>query len=506
MNRDQAWLHKFLGLSAASLGFVIARFALIPLRIKLLTHFLTEEEYGSLTILVTTISCVALVFSLGSLEYLMLRTPGLPPHAQERNYKTVVVYFTRLYTGIALLAAMLFTVWQPGKLRLDAADYLLACGLFLATTLLLQRMYYLLGKQSFLKARGTHLLYADLWILPLVVGFWLGDLDVRLVLWIWVGWLILALVLTHRWVNDSGHSIIRPNRSDLRKVLSFGLPLAPIILGEWMFLLQDRYVLLHLKDAGAVGIYFLCLNITLVGFLVGISFLDILSTQFFRQRNSTGTGDHREELTAHFGLKKTYTAMLRFNLIVCIPLIFILCGLGRHLVMLLSNERFLTAADLFPYTAPIPVLMLLNYQNARVLMALGKIRFLGGITLLCALFNLGLDFVLIPSYGETGAALATVISMAVLAIFLAWSVRLPRWILKEELRPKRLILFAIWCGLGILLTPRVLPGGDLLPVLACIAWCGTGLLIFRLATLADIHLVTFFSHHSATLDVESNPP
>ena len=110
MNRDQAWLHKFLGLSAASLGFVIARFVLIPLRIKLLTHFLTEEEYGSLTILVTTISCVALVFSLGSLEYLMLRTPGLQPHAQERNYKTVVVYFTRLYTGIALLAAILFTV------------------------------------------------------------------------------------------------------------------------------------------------------------------------------------------------------------------------------------------------------------------------------------------------------------------------------------------------------------------------------------------------------------
>jgi O-antigen/teichoic acid export membrane protein len=486
--KDSAWSHRLLQFFAASFGFILLRFAFVPVRMKVLTHFLSEEEYGALTTVATTISCLVLVLALGSLEYLIRKMPGREAAEQDRLYKTVVVHFLSLYVLLAAVVTSLLAWWQPSKLPLDAMDYVAAGLAFVAIGHILQRVYFMLGKRDYIHARCTQLLYADLWILPIFLGFAFIDISLRTILWMWLGWLVLTLVISHTWVHTPGVAAARPRRKDLLAVLAFGLPILPITIADWMFLLQDRYVLLHLTDAKVVGFYFLCINIAMVGYLAGASFLDILSTEFFKRRNEENL-ETLSDLAGIDGLRINFSSMLRFGLAINVPVMCVLFQMGDHVVLLLSNEQYLPAAALFPYAAPIPILMLLNYHFAKVLMAVQRTRLLGAASLACALLNLALDFWLIRDYGGAGAAIATVISQVVLVLILATAVRVPIWLVRSALKPLGLIGFAVWCVAGTYWLSHFVNAGHLLPLAMAGGWCGAGLLVFRLMGAADVQLI-----------------
>ncbi|HQK88758.1 MAG TPA: hypothetical protein PLU25_14140, partial [Acidobacteriota bacterium] len=80
----------------ASFGYVAIRMLIAPVRIKLLTSLLTKEDYGLLTLIMLTVSFLTLIFSLGSLEYMLRKLPGRPAADQYRTLRTVMSWFGRL--------------------------------------------------------------------------------------------------------------------------------------------------------------------------------------------------------------------------------------------------------------------------------------------------------------------------------------------------------------------------------------------------------------------------
>lgn len=478
------------GVFFASFGFIACRFLLTPIRIKVLTSLLDRETYGALTLISVTVSFLTLVGSIGSLEYMLRKLPGSPSNSQRGVFRVVLQYFGGLSVAMALTGAGVLALWNPSTLRLGFGD-LIACGLMLVLTVhMIQRSYFLMARSEYVRARLSQLYYAETWFLPLLLCFiWPWTLTASHVLWIWVTWLALTMLVTRRWVALGEVFREQPPPSTLKNILAFGLPIFPMILGEWLFRLIDQYVLLGMKGLSTVAVYALAVNIAMVGFVMGSSVLDILITEFNRIRNRVG-GRTVDDLVSSIEIKRSFTAMLRYALTLYIPVGAALCTIGWSLVRFFSGPKFDEAALIMPWTALIPLLFLVNLIFGRVLLSLDKSRTVGFATLAAAVLTLGLNLALVPGLGGQGAALANTLSMGCLAVFLGIRVRCWKWILWPELRGPALVAFALLCAGGLWATRYFFDGRHLLILVVGAAWCVAIMFLMKLVSRDDVHLFT----------------
>ena len=479
-----------LGVFFASFGFIACRFLLTPIRIKVLTSLLDRETYGALTLISVTVSFLTLVGSIGSLEYMLRKLPGAPSNYQKGVFRVILLCFGGLSVAMALVGAGALAVWQPATLRLGGGD-LAACALMLVLTVhMIQRAYFLMARSEYVKSRLSQIFYAETWFLPLLLCFvWPWTLTASHVLWIWVTWLVLTMFMTRRWISLAEVFRETPPPSALRNILSFGLPIFPMILGEWLFRLIDQYVLLGLKGLSTVAVYALAVNIAMVGYVMGSSVLDILITEFNRARNRVG-GRTVDELAASPELRKSFTVMLRYALTLYIPVGAALCTVGWALIRFFSGPKFDEAALILPWTAPIPLLFLLNLIFGRVLLSLDRSRTVGFATLGAALMTLGLNLALVPALGGQGAALANTLSMGCLAVFLGVRVHCWKWIVRSELRAGALLAFAVLSAGGLWSTRFFITGRPLTVLVAGAAWCVAIMFGLKLVSREDVHLFT----------------
>ena len=473
----------------ASFGFVAVRFLLGPVRIKILTGLLTKEQYGTLTLISLTISFITLVSSLGSLEFLLRKIPGRPLEYQNGLFKTILLFFGGLSLALALAGMALLHFWPAARSYLSSAD-ILACGLLLVLTVHLnQYFYFLMGLSKYALSRIAQLLQGDAWFLPLIVFFWWGTLRISSVLWIWVGWLILTALIMQPWIRFSRVRAARASRAELSEVLRFGLPLVPLIVGEWMFMVQDRYILAYTVGVEAVANYALCMNIAMVGVLVGSAALDILLVEFFKLRNRF-EGQSLDELSTHVELRRYLTDMLRYTLLAAIPFGAALLVLGEPVIRLLSNPRFLDALPTLRWLALLPACYFAFVIFGRVQMSAAQNARVGASTLAAAGINILLNLIFVPRLGERGAALSAVASYGVLAVYLGLRLRLWRWLVAADLKPLRLALLAGLCFIGYReILAQLASFGGIVVLLAAALW--TVALVFALGLLRreDLRLV-----------------
>ena len=484
------WLSgRLVGVLFASFGFVALRFLLTPLRIKILTSLLDKDEYGTLTLVSLTISFLSIVFSLGSLEFMLRKLPGQTVGYQQNTLKSVMVLFGGVFAVLAFGVVLVLQRWPLPKIGLTGGDYIL-CGLLLFVTVhVMQRVYYMLGQRKYTQARVTQLLYSDSWFLPLLFFFILGSLTMTQVLWVWLVWMVLAIAVSNHWIRFGRVLRARISPRRMTEVLEFGLPLMPMSIGDLLFRIQDRYILAWARDLDAVANYSLCVNIAMVGFLVGAALLDIMTTEFFKMRNEEASGDLEAILRVPH-LRQSFTTMTRFAVILSIPVASVLTFMGPQLIRLLSHEKFLDAAAIFPWTAPFPILFLMTYILGRGLMALDRSLALGGMTLLASLVNVALNFLLIPRYGEAGTAVATSIGLFVLALMLGRMMRLRLWIRREDLMPWRLLIYSVGCFLGVGAIAHWEPLGGVVTLILGGCFCGAMLLVLGLLRRVDLDLMT----------------
>lgn len=463
-------LRTVFTIALASFGFMALRFLLVPVRIKLLTSLLDKEEYGTLTLISLSVSFLAVLLALGSLEFLLGKCPGRP----ERFQYGALAAAMRLGAGAAALLALplmlVLMLWQPAKLNLGAADYLIAGGLVLLTLLIVQRVFFLLGLQRILVVRLSQLLYADAWFLPIIPLWFFGTLSIRAVLWVWLGWMLVTAALTHRWAGIGKLWTITIEHVPVRTILAFGMPLLPMTLGHWLFKILDRYVLVWKQDAVAVGNYSLCLNIAMVGYLAGMSLVEIFAAEFFRRVNAAAA-EPGGDLAARTDVRDMLQLMLRYGLIVTLPVAAALTQCGESVILLLSNEQYLDAVPILVWTAPAAVLFLFYFVLSRMLLALNRNLQLGVATLAGALLNGVLNVLLVPQFSERGAAVATVISLLLLCIALAWIVRLHRWVALSSLRPIRLAALYVACAAGLYLIQQHFAGHHVAILSLGALWC-----------------------------------
>jgi O-antigen/teichoic acid export membrane protein len=481
-------LRTIIYLGFASFGFIALRFLFVPVRIKLLTSLLDKGQYGTLTLVSLSVSCLTILFALGSLEFIRSKCPGKPESYQYGALWTGIRVGTAAVAIFVVPIMLLLILWQPAKVELETPDYLIIGALVPLTLNIVQRVNFLMGRQKFVSARLSQLLYADAWFLPIIPFCFFGALSVRTVLWVWLCWMILTAMLTHKWVGMEKLWKIKIARIPTKEMLFFGLPLLPMMMGDLVFQLQDRYVLLWLMGPTAVANYSLCLNIAMIGYMVGLSLIEIFSSELFRLANETENAD-LPAIANQPKICDLLQLMLRYGLIVTLPVAAALTACGESVILVLSNSRFLDTVPLLAWTAPIAVLFVSYFVLGRVLMAVNRGIHLGVATIMAATLNIVLNTLLVPAMDEKGTALATCISLLVLNIAVAWLVRLPRWLPLSSLQPLRMASLYLLCAGGLHLLQVHLSGHNLVILALGAVWCLVVLFALGMVRRKDVMLM-----------------
>ncbi|HMO51453.1 MAG TPA: lipopolysaccharide biosynthesis protein [Kiritimatiellia bacterium] len=490
----------------ASFGYVAIRMLIAPVRIKLLTTLLTKEDYARLTLIMLTVSFITLISSLGSLEYMLRKIPGQAAAFQHSVLRTIMTYFGLLAGVIGLVGAGLLVLWAPEALGLSSTD-IVACGLILIIAVhLTQIVYFLMGRSAYAQSRMLMLFYADAWFLPVLAFMWFQDISVSFMLWLWVVWLMLSVLVSRYLAPMKAVWQAPASQKQLREILVFGIPLLPMIMGEWIFQVIDRYVLVAFSDLEGLANFTLCFNIAWVGVATGTSMLDVLITEFYKTRNRVDSRD-LNQLLANPPLRTSFTMLLRFSLLLVIPMVAALAMAREPIILLLSDPKFADAADLMAWIAPIPFCYLMVVIAGRTLLAIDRGSIVGGATLAAAGVHAVLSMALAPRLGERGVALSGCLAYGLLAIYLGARARLPAWVNWREFKPVRMLVFIAWCFGIIAVAVDGLDGRPLASLVVAALGCLAAMFGLNLVGKADIHHLMASMHGpSAAPETGSGEP
>jgi O-antigen/teichoic acid export membrane protein len=438
-----------------SFGYIALQMILTPVRIRVVTDILTVGQYTILNMVIMTISFAAVMLSLGSYEYLLRKLPGQP----EAFQLAVIKKFTLFFGGISVLGALLGVgvlhfALPPGS-ALTPYDLAL-CGVGLVVWgHLLQRCMILMARSEMFKYRTTQLFYADLWFVPLVLGFLLiPAFNLHHVLTIWVGWMVLVALVLIRFIPY--RKALRGDAAmvSLKEVIAFSLPLLPMLFGEWLFRLGDRCFLLIHHGTIETGYYMLAMNIALIAFMVGQQLLSMIAAKFNQLKNRL-PGELMDAPHRSPEMRAIFSIMLRYCWILSIVTGVAFCLTGDQIVGILAAPKFAPAAEILPWAAPVSFFFLTGTVFCRTLITLDRTKTVTVVTLGAAAINLALNAWMVPEGGKYGAALATVLSLLCLTLFSGIAIRAWRWLDASELKAGRMLVFAVLCTGSFYLAERI---------------------------------------------------
>jgi O-antigen/teichoic acid export membrane protein len=184
----------------------------------------------------------------------------------------------------------------------------------------------------------------------------------------------------------------------------FGLPMVPQQLSGFVLGLGDRVVVRHILGSAAVGRYSVAYNVGNLGFMLLVFAMQAWMPRIYAVPDRAS----RARLLA--------SSRDMMNLL----LIPVVCGLaaGAPVVLDVWVPASFHPAELTPIVAIVAVCTFPFGQflaNLRALMSEGKTGRAAVATLLAAAVNIGLNLVMVPFFGITGSAIATVLSYALCA-------------------------------------------------------------------------------------------
>jgi O-antigen/teichoic acid export membrane protein len=214
--------------------------------------------------------------------------------------------------------------------------------------------------------------------------------------------LSLLLIMGYFAFRDVGIKI--PRFTNLKKIMSYGIPTIPINFSRWIVDSSDRYVIAIFLGTTAVGYYNpgYSLGNVINTFIIPISYIfpATLSKYYDEKRI--------------IEVKTILNNTLRYFLLISIPAVFGLSLLSKPILSVLSTPEIASKGYLItPFTAVTALFFGIVSIFNQVLLLEKKTKITGNIVSLCAVLNFGLNFILIPYIGIIGAAITTLFAYTV---------------------------------------------------------------------------------------------
>lgn len=369
-------------------------FLLVPLY----TALLTTGEYGTFDLVVTTVSLLSPVLT-------MVATDAVMRFCLDKNYsKPQVLTIGLLLVGIG--TAVLLASF-PLTLAFDAlADiYWWLVAFFVLTNLESVLMQYLKGIENIK-------LYTGCCVFGTAVTLLLNVLFLAVFKWGITGYMLamcisrLLIIVVLFFCQKLWRSFVNPfkiDKSVYKAICKFSVPMIPNSISWWISNSSDKYMIRFFISASAVGLYAVAYKIP--------TMMTVFTTVFISAFQISSVEDFGSEKSiAFFG--NVYRAYSSLNIIVASVLI-----VASNLIakVLFQNDFF----EAWRASCILIAAFVFNTLSAflgTVYTASKKTSFLFFSTTTAALLNIALNVVLIRFFGVLGAAVATLVSYAVVWI------------------------------------------------------------------------------------------
>lgn len=391
-----------------ALGTIASRlvgFIMIPVY----TRMLTPADYGVIETIIRLVDIISLFLALGLAEAL-LRYYYLPKDEDER--RQLVGSTLSLNLVIVVVGSMLTLPLSPVLAYLAFGHDRYAP--YVTVSLISMLMGNLMELPLTLwRAEAKAWRFTTISLSKLFSHLVLNIVFLVLLRWgIW-GVLLSGLINAVVWSAVLGWTVrrrygIRWDRSWLRRVLSYGLPLVPASLSQFVLHYSDRFFLTRYATEAELGLYSLAYRF---GMLVSV-FFGLLSRAWWPWVFRAAA---EEESTKH--LRRGGALIVLSGAIFCSVVIL----LARPVIRMVANPSFWDANR---YIAPIAIAywFFISSSSLRVgVLVANRTSSFAAANVVSAVICIFLNAWLISRYSIWGAAYATAISFAVFA-FLVWFV------------------------------------------------------------------------------------
>ncbi len=359
----------------ASLASPLVALLLTPF----LTHHLSHSTYGALAVLNTVITLVAGVTELG-LHSAFLR-------AYTYDYETERDRAHVLSTVVILLSLTSIPVVIVGSIAAPQLSVLLVNSSSFSDSIRLAAFVILLQNLT-------------------IPGFWWLRAENRaafssILSLTGAGYAVVVICTMPIILRHAGLRL----RFDIAwKLLTFGVPNVINLLSGWVLQLSDRYLLGHLGSLSQTASYAVAYSL---GGIASSIIIAPFSLAWWSVIYSIAKKD---------GAPRAFQLIFRWFSIVLLFATFGLSLFGISVLDIFFPPAYHSAAPVIPIIA-LSTMFSGTYLIVSLGLSLQRKTWLAAIFFTCsALLNVGINIILIPPYGAMGAAMATLVAYAALAL------------------------------------------------------------------------------------------
>ncbi len=384
----------------------LVTFFLLPL----LTNILSVEEYGIVALVYVFLGFMNIVYHYG-LDSAFLRFAGETYDPIELRKRFSTAFWLSIVTS-AVLSLLIASLSRPlaqliaGSLESEKLFVYCAGILFLDTIAIVPL--------AFLRLRNRAVQFTTIRMLNVLTTLGLSIYLVA-VMKIGINGVFLS-VLAASMVTAAGSFLtalpeIRLSFSAVvaKNLVKFGLPFVPAGLASIAMEMIDRIILQHLKDTATVGIYSAGYKLGIFMLLITTAFNYAWQPFFLKQ------GDKPESKPLFSRIFTLYAALSLFvwlAITLFIPEIIRINISGYSLI----GPDYYYAETIVPFILIAYVLQGAYFNFLPGIYFAKKTGYIALVTVAGAVVNIILNFVLIPPYGITGAALATIAGHGTMAV------------------------------------------------------------------------------------------
>ena len=376
-------------------------FLLLPV----FTHYLRPADYGALEVLDLTMSLLGMLLNMGVMAailrfYAMAKSPA-------EKHRVISTAFLGMAISACCIGTIGFWSLRPASAALFGPKispvYAGLCfGAFLLNYIATVPYTYIRAKE----ASGTLVMIdvvtglstTALTVFCLVVLKW----SLYGVLWSTLVICFVRSPLLIAWsIRETG---VRFDRDVFRKMAAFGVPLVFSNLAMFILNFSDRFFLQRLRSLDVVGVYATGYKF---GFLLNFVFIQSFNMMWQARMYIIHRERDHERIFAQ--VLVLYSVLVNFAALG-------LSLFSNDIVRMMIDRRYSGAEAVIPVVSLAYVCLAIGSFLQLGLYLSGKSGIIGILCAFAGLFSIGLNYVLISSYGMLGAAWATVLGFALLGI------------------------------------------------------------------------------------------
>ena len=393
-------IERFLGASAVYTLSRISTGAISFLLLPILTRYLSPEDYGTLGIIGATLGVLSPLVGFNPFLFIITKYHKLGAEEIKKyvsNNLIIVCATVCIFVPIASLARGAINEYLGLPLWTFNLIILLA-GLGCIFSILLSFFqieerpviygFFQVSKSLMTISLALYLVVARGWGWE---GPFLGDVMAALLF----GGLACYIMIKHKYI------ILDFCQERILAFLRFSIPLLPHVIGLWVINAIDRYFVANMVGMAEAGVYTVAYSIAMIVGIVHDSLLKAWSPIFYKKINEA---DRLAEVK-HKLVKYTY---YYFLLSILMGLIF--CIFAPPFMRIFVGEKFRGGSAYIFWIVMGYTFNGMYKTVAGYIYHVNLTYILAMITLLAAIINIVLNYILIRAYGAVGAAQATFIA------------------------------------------------------------------------------------------------